>query len=251
MKIGILSAGAIGEQLAGEYGQFATQFEKLFERFGKSVEWVNYDVHLNHFPQSVNACDAYLISGSKHGVYDNFPWMARLAEFIVEIVAAKKRLVGICFGHQIIAHAMGGEVIKVDKGFAVGRHAYKIALPSAISQLAKGNDFAQQAITSFTTNALHGDQVVVLPDSAEIIASSDWCEFAGLYYPEGILTFQAHPEFSNKFIRDLLKVKWSADKTWVDEAIIEQALTTWDEPTDRFFIANLLINFMTEKQLLD
>ena len=247
MKIGILVTGDSADEIAQKFGRYPEQFKALFNPFEKDIEWVAYTVHLNEFPQSATECDAWIISGSKHGVYDNFPWMIKLADFIRDIVAAKKRLVGICFGHQVIAHALGGEVIKVKKGFGIGVHEYKIVIPSAIAHLAKGDMFDLTIKRDFKIQVFHGDQVVKLPDSAEIIATSEWCEFAGLYYPEGVLTFQSHPEFSADFMKHLLAYKSQINDEWVDEKVLAHALENIEQPIDSKSIAHLLINFLTEK----
>lgn len=251
MKIGLLMAGESAGGLAVKYGlhekQFIDLFEPLHEADGPKIEWKIYYVLNDIFPTSADECDAYLVTGSKHGVYDNLPWMIKLSDFIRRIVSAKKRLTGVCFGHQIIAEALGGKVIKVEQGFGIGMHQYKMVIPSQIAHLAQDGDFALQ--TTFKVNVMHGDQVVELPPTAEIIATSDFCEFAGLYYPEGVLTYQGHPEFDNQFIRDLIDDKWSRGQDWVDTNVKDQAIVSAadDQPSTRLPIAKFMLNFMTEK----
>lgn len=249
MKIGLLMAGENAGSMAIKYGNFEQLFLDLFDPLlapnAPQIEWKIYHVLHDDFPASADECDAYLVSGSKHGVYENLPWMVKLEEFICQIVSLEKRLTGVCFGHQIIAHALGGEVAKVEQGFGIGMHEYNMVIPSEIAHLAQEDGLALK--TSFTVNVMHGDQVVKLPDSAEIIASSDFCEFAGLYYPEGVLTYQGHPEFDNKFIKDLIDYKWSIGQNWVDKQRLEIALVSGVRASDRLSIAKFMLNFMTEK----
>ncbi|MBL1420816.1 MAG: type 1 glutamine amidotransferase [Alphaproteobacteria bacterium] len=251
MKIGLLMAGESAGDLAIKYGLHEKQFIDLFEPLhaanSPKIEWKIYYVLNDIFPVSADECDAYLVTGSKHGVYDNLPWMIKLSEFIRQIVSAKKRLTGVCFGHQIIAHALGGKVVKVEQGFGIGMHEYNMVIPPEIAHLAQHDDFALK--TTFKVNVMHGDQVVELPPTAEIIAASDFCQFAGLYYPEGVLTYQGHPEFDNQFIRDLITDKWNRGQDWVETNIKDQAIDSSadNQPSTRLPIAQFMLNFMTEK----
>lgn len=253
MKIGLLMAGESAGSMAVKYGdhedQFIDLFNPLMDANAEKVEWKIYYVLRDEFPSSVDECDAYLVTGSRHGVYDELPWMIELAEFIREIVSASIRLTGVCFGHQIIAHALGGKVIKVERGFGIGMHEYKMVIPSAIAHLASDGEFAVQ--TMFKVNVMHGDQVVELPPTAEIIASSEFCEFAGLYYPEGVLTYQGHPEFDNQFIRDLIEYKWGNGQEWVSQQVKNEAIDSAADgnASSRLPIAKFMLNFMTEQKI--
>lgn len=251
MKIGLLMAGESAGSMAVKYGLHEDQFIDLFDPLNdvaaEKIEWKIYYVLRDEFPKTVDECDAYLVTGSKHGVYDKLPWMAELSEFIRNIVSAQKRLTGVCFGHQIIAEALGGKVVKVDQGFGIGMHEYKMVIPSEISHLAQDGDLALQ--TTFKVNVMHGDQVVELPPTAEMIASSEFCEFAGLYYPEGVLTYQGHPEFDNQFIRDLIEYKWDLGQDWVKQQVKEEAIDSAAEglASSRLPLAKFMLNFMVEK----
>lgn len=251
MKIGLLMAGESVGSMAVKYGvheqQFIDLFDPLLDQDAEPIEWKIYYVLRDEFPNSVDECDAYLVTGSKHGVYDELPWMITLAAFIREIVSQQKRLTGVCFGHQIIAHALGGKVVKVEQGFGIGMHEYKMVIPTEIAHLAQDGELALQ--TLFKVNVMHGDQVVELPPTAEIIASSDFCEFAGLYYPEGVLTYQGHPEFDNQFIRDLIEFKWGNGQEWVKQQVKDQAVESAADglASHRLPIAKFMLNFMTEK----
>lgn len=242
------NAGGMAEKYGDHEQQFIDLFDPLLDASAQAIEWKVYYVLRDEFPASADECDAYLVTGSRYGVYDALPWMIRLEEFIREIVSAKKRLTGVCFGHQIIANALGGKVKKVEQGFGIGMHEYKMVIPSEIEHLAQEGDFALQ--TSFKVNVMHGDQVVELPETAEIIASSDFCEFAGLYYPEGVLTYQGHPEFDNEFIRDLIEYKWGNGQDWVSEQVKDKAIVSAGDgqASMRLPIAKFMLNFMTEQR---
>ncbi|KGJ04149.1 GMP synthase-Glutamine amidotransferase [Paracoccus halophilus] len=184
MRIGILKCGQSPELLRGELGDYDTMFERLLA--GRGFQFDSYHVEGMQFPQDVHDADGWLLTGSRHGTYEDHPFIPPLEEFIRQAYAERVPMVGICFGHQIIAQALGGKVIKHPKGWAVGPQDY---------------DFGGDRVT---LNAWHQDQVVTLPEGAEPAASNDFCENAALIYGDRAYTIQAHPEFDAAFIDGLI-----------------------------------------------
>ena len=187
MLIGILQTGLAPEALAPSMGDYPDMFARLLDGHGFSFR--TYQVVNGVFPDSVKDCDGWLITGSKHGVYEDHPWIAPLESFIRMAYDQKVPVVGICFGHQIIAQAMGGRVEKYAGGWSVGPTNY---------------DFGGETVT---LNAWHQDQVVERPKGATVLASNDFCENAALLYDDRALTIQAHPEFSPAFVDGLMKTR--------------------------------------------
>jgi len=185
MKIGILQTGRPPVALQDRHAQYPTMFERLFEGHGFSFE--TFAVIDDVFPASIHACDGWLITGSAHGAYDPLPWIARLEGFIRDAYKAGVPVAGICFGHQVMAQALGGKVEKYSGGWGVGTMEYRLSNGETIR-----------------VNALHQDQVVQKPADAEVICSSEFCENAGLAYGDRALSFQPHPEFDDSFIRDIV-----------------------------------------------
>lgn len=187
MKIGILQTGLAPETLAAELGDYPDMFARLLD--GHGFTFATFRVVEGQFPASVKECDGWLITGSRHGVYEDHPWIPPLEQFIRDSFAAHVPVVGICFGHQIVAQAMGGKVERYPEGWAVGATDY---------------DFGSRTMR---LNAWHRDQVIVPPPQAKVIASNEFCTNAALLYGTQALTVQAHPEFRPEFVEGLMKTR--------------------------------------------
>lgn len=190
MKIGILATGITPDELLSEYGSFVDMFIQLFDKANCGFQYRVFDIQDGDFPSSAGQCDGWLITGSQSCVNENTPWMLKLKQLILEIYSAKKPMVGICFGHQIIADAFGATVDKHEGGWGVGLHNY---------DLVGEHESIQCSFSDFTINAMHEDQVITKPVNAQVFAASAFCKYAGLIYDNRILTLQAHPEFNIAF----------------------------------------------------
>lgn len=186
MKIGILQTGHAPDGLIEKHGDYDTFFMALLA--GNEVEFVTYAVVDGCFPENAAVADAWLITGSRFGVYEPHSWIAPLEDLVREIYARRLPMVGICFGHQIIAQALGGRVEKYGDGWSVGPVQYH------------RHDLGKMQ----TLLAWHQDQVVDLPPEAEVIGSSSFCANAMLRYDDRALTYQPHPEFAPAFFDDLM-----------------------------------------------
>jgi GMP synthase-like glutamine amidotransferase len=208
VRIGILETGRPPEDLA-QHGSYAQMFERLL---GPELDYVVYPVIDDVFPVRVHEVEGWLVTGSRFGVYDDAPWIRRLEAFLREVVAAKVPVVGICFGQQILASALGARVEKAAAGWGAGPHEYDILERPA---------WLEGAAERFTLNAMHQDQVLSLPPGARLIASSDFCPFAALAYGDHAISLQAHPEFDNAYERDLVALRRGA---LIPEAVADPAL---------------------------
>jgi GMP synthase-like glutamine amidotransferase len=188
MRIGILQTGRVPAELEGRHGQYPVMFARLFDGHGFTFE--TFMVIDGQFPASVHDCDGWLITGSAHGAYDDLPWIPALEQFIRDAYKADVPVAGICFGHQIMAQALGGKVEKYSGGWGAGTMRYRMA---------DGREYA--------LNAMHQDQVVQRPHEAEVICSSEFCENAGFAYKGKAISFQPHPEFDDHFMDELLALR--------------------------------------------
>lgn len=207
MLIGILQTGLAPEALAPAMGDYPDMFARLLD--GHGFTFKTFQVVNGTFPATVHDCDGWLITGSKHGAYEDHPWIPPLEAFIRAAFDARVPVVGICFGHQIIAQAMGGKVEKFAGGWSVGPTTY---------------DFDGETVT---LNAWHQDQVVQRPAGATVIASNDFCENAALLYDDRALTIQAHPEFQPDFVEGLMKTRAIGV---VPDPLLQAAATKLDTP---------------------
>ena len=194
MKIGILKTDAVRPEWVPNFGEYPDMFQRLLTQVDPSLEFVTWDVEAGELPTQTDLVDGYIITGSKSSAYDDKPWIRNLEIFIRRLDAEQRKLVGICFGHQLIAKALGGEVKKSPKGWGVGVHVYDINDPS----LHDGEGNTVQLLAS------HQDQVMAAPANAEVIATNEHCEIAGMRVGKHILTFQGHPEFLPSFSREIM-----------------------------------------------
>ncbi|MDO5529368.1 MAG: type 1 glutamine amidotransferase [Paracoccus sp. (in: a-proteobacteria)] len=185
MHIGILQCGQAPDALKDIGGDYPDMFRALLD--GRGFTFSTYHVEGGEFPEGPDAADGWLITGSRHGAYEDHDWIPPLENFIRTAFDQAVPMVGVCFGHQIIAQALGGKVEKFDGGWAVGPTLY---------------DFGDEEVT---LNAWHQDQVVALPEGAEIAGRNDFCEYAALIYDDRAYSVQAHPEFDNAFIEGLIE----------------------------------------------
>lgn len=220
MKIGILQTGHAPDQIAPVTGDYDALFRQLLD--GHGFDFETYAVVDGIFPPGPEACDGWLITGSRHGAYEDLPWIAPLEQLIREIAASGRPLVGVCFGHQIIAQALGGKVEKFPGGWAVGRTEYDL-LGSPIA-----------------LNAWHQDQVTDLPPGARVIGSNAFCQNAALVVGDNVLTIQPHPEFTSAVIEGLITHRGRGN---LPDALLERAEQVLPQSNDSRRFAALMAEF--------
>jgi GMP synthase-like glutamine amidotransferase len=192
-RVAILEAGKPPAALIGRFGRYPAMFEALL---GDDFRYASHDVEAGDLPADPAAYDGYIVTGSPAGVYDPLPWIGALADFLR--LAKGQKLVGICFGHQIMAEALGGHVEKSAKGWGIGLHTYPVATRAPWM-----DDAAAVSIP-----ASHQDQVVMQPPNTDVTVSSVFTPYAGLAWTDRpAISFQFHPEFDPAYARALIAAR--------------------------------------------
>jgi len=197
MILGILDADTLRDDLQPQYVSYAKMMQNLFEKAHKELQFRSYQVNKGEYPQKIDECDAYLITGSKSSAYDNDEWITQLKVYVQSLYQKNKKILGICFGHQLIAMALGGDTRLASQGWGVGVHQYetsrqgrRLFLPAQLSLLVS-----------------HRDQVVKMPKDAVKVASSEFCPIAAYQIKNQVLCFQGHPEFTADYADALMQAR--------------------------------------------
>jgi GMP synthase-like glutamine amidotransferase len=224
MKLAILETGRPPGGLADQFGDYPAMFARML---GDGFEIETFDVAAGELPEDPATFDAYLITGSPAGVYDPLPWIGPLQRFIREAKGSK--MVGVCFGHQIMSEALGGHVEKSDKGWGAGLHHYSI-----VRREPWMDGEAEIAIP-----ASHQDQVVVQPPNTEVVASSEFTPYAALAWTDRpAISFQFHPEFAPDYAKALIEKRYDV----VPDP--DAAITSLDAPNDNARVASWIRRFL-------
>ena len=225
MTIGILETGRPPVALRAQWGTYDDMVRAML---GRDRTYRSYDVQAGALPADPAECSAYVITGSPAGVYDDLPWIPPLLDFLRK-ARGRAKLVGICFGHQAMAKAFGGEVVKSPKGWGLGMHRYEIVEPPP----------GMEEPLAFAIPAFHQDQVVTLPPGARVLAASEFTPFASIGYDDDTVSVQGHPEFSPAFSAALIEAKRD-----VYGPLAAPALLSLLQPEDGGRAANWLRHFI-------
>jgi len=224
MRLAILETGRPPAKLAAQFGDYPAMFEHML---GPGFDIDRFDVAAGELPDNPSDHDAYLITGSPAGVYDALPWIEPLKEFLR--TAKDRKMVGVCFGHQVMAEAFCGRVEKSDKGWGIGLQRYEI---DRVEPWMDGS-------APIAVPASHQDQVVIQPPNTEIVASSSFTPFAALAWTDRpAISVQFHPEFEPGYAKALITAR--RDKMPDPDS----AIASLDKPNDNKRIADWIRRFL-------
>jgi GMP synthase-like glutamine amidotransferase len=230
MRIGLMMVGHVDPKSQHIGGDYPELFGSLLAPVG--IELIRYDFDEGRFPDGVNECDGWLCSPSRMSTYDPVPWLTDAEQLLREIIATETPYVGICFGHQLLAQALGGSVEKSPEGWGVGVRDYDVV---------QKRPWMDPAMDRFSLIGSHQDQVMRLPDGAELLFSSDYCPNGGFAVGERAWTVQVHPEFIPELADHLLAGRIEL----IGAEKVAKARATLDRPLDRHAIAQWIARFFT------
>lgn len=234
LRIGLLQAGYVHPDVAADHGDYPALFDALLA--SHDLDLVTYDLQRDGSPATLDGHDGWIISGSASSAYEDQPWIRDLEDLCRTLLDRRAPLVGICFGHQVLAQAAGGTVAKADAGWGVGVHEYRL-VGDRPSWLDPATPDPVRMVAS------HQDQVVELPDGAVRFLTSDLCPNAGFTLGDDAITVQPHPEFTTGVSAGLLAIR--RDLIGAERA--DRALASLDEVPDQGAVAGWIDTFLRSR----
>lgn len=228
--IGILQCGALPEDIQEPYGDIPDMVITALQKIDPALTFSIFDAINDPLPE-LDTCDAYLCTGSTSSSYERTPWMLTLEEFIRECARKGKKLLGICFGHQLITQALGGKVAPCERGWALGTGFY---------ELSSQKSWMHPPLGKLDILVMHRDQVSQIPERSQVIAHSQFCPYFMVLHSPHVLTIQGHPEFTPAILRHLTDSNidnFTANK-------IREALSSLSAPIDADVTLQWMINFI-------
>jgi GMP synthase-like glutamine amidotransferase len=233
MRVTILETGRAPGRLSEDFPRYPEMFVSLLSKADESLAFESVALLDGETLPDPAGVEAAVITGSPFGVYDSTPWMHRLRDFVRRAFASGTPMVGICFGHQVIADAMGGHVRKSEKGWGVGRHTY---------QILERRPWMSHAGSSLSLSVSHQDQVISPPKGAVTLARSAHTEHAMIVYEEApVMSVQGHPEFGDAFSTALYSAR--RGKSLSDEQV-NIAIESLRQPEDNALVGEWIVNFL-------
>ena len=233
MNICILHIGPSSIPTKNTYPSSPTRFFNLLQPFLPNANWSTVHCLDEIMPKKATEFDAYLITGGKYSVFDNFEWQDTLFELIQKINLSNIPLLGICYGHQAIAQVLGGEVERHKEGWGAGITSVNIESKSK---------WLKPSLQKINLYAMHQDQVTKLPDNATRFLGNDFCNISGFFIEDRILTIQQHPEFTDALCRDLITRR--KDRIG---PLFDSALQSLEKPSHGSIAGEWMANFLNLK----
>lgn len=231
MKLTIVQTGDVPAPLRPQYGPYHRMFERMFDGVSDQFSYEMITCYDGHDLPDPSTLDGIVLTGSAAGVYDDLNWLEPLRNFIRSAYSAKTPMLGICFGHQIMADALGGDVRKSEKGWGLGRHVYDVVGRPG---------FMTEAPDRVAVSCSHQDQVIVPPSEADVILRSDFTPNAGLAYKSGkALSFQPHPEFLDDYALALAEMR----RGKAPDAVVNGAVGSFGTASDSDKVAGYIGDF--------
>ena len=219
MNIGLLLCDDVDESLRDQHGDYLKMFQQAVDVDRNEFLLTPIHCHLGETLPRPGDFDAYLISGSKYGVYEDYPWILDLQDFVRRCWSENIKMVGICFGHQLIAHSLGGMAKKADVGWGFGIYSTRV---DEITPWMDSTD--SDPLTDYNLIVIHQDQVVELPPRFRTLAGNDFCPHGMIVADNRMLGVQGHPEFS----KDYCRLRAQARRQLIGDTVYANTLASLD-----------------------
>src|ERR1700704_936273 len=229
-KITIVETGVVSPKTRARHGSFPQMFERMIGAADASASFATVRLMDGEALPDPENLEAILITGSAAGVYDDLDWIAPLERFVRTGYEAGVPMAGVCFGHQLMAQALGGTVRKSEKGWGIGRHVYDVV---------PGNGVIDRERIAIA--ASHQDQVIEPPAGATTIFHSAFTPHAGLLHANGAaMSVQPHPEFTAAFCHICFELREGK----APETLVASAKASLQQPPDPADLGRAIARFL-------
>ncbi|MGF1757210.1 gamma-glutamyl-gamma-aminobutyrate hydrolase family protein [Photobacterium sagamiensis] len=260
MKLGVLLCDDVRPELQIRHHNYPEMFAAILLKADPELELFYYRVMAGHYPDTIDECDGYISTGSKYSVYDNDEWIKNFERFVRKLFQHNKPFVGVCFGHQMIAQALSGSVMKSPNGWGIGINTWQLLAheswmvrssintddsinkkPSIVPHsslspyVSKTNNLER-----FSLAVSHQDQVVSLPANTTVLAGSAFCPNAMIKVGDHFLGIQGHPEFTREYSHDLMEIRQGD----IPANAIEVGMASLEQPLDSDEVTRWMLNFI-------
>jgi GMP synthase-like glutamine amidotransferase len=197
-KFAVYITGDPSDYTRDRFGDYGDLFRDLLKREGD--QWDFYDSRLFEYPANLSDYQGIVITGSPSTAHELEDWIVRLNEEIRRAFEQNIRILGVCFGHQAVANALGGKSERNPKGWEAG--LYELEYNDVPSGLADLVETLPRKILE-----IHMDHVVEAPPEAQVFAKTEKTPIQAYAISDRVLCLQGHPEFNNEIVRDLVRIR--------------------------------------------
>ncbi len=233
MKIAILQCDNVLEKFQPQFGNYPAMVQRMFDDVVPAPEFTVFNCREGQYPDDIKDYDCYITTGSKASVYDDEEWIIRLIDFVRQLDRAQCKLIGICFGHQLIAMARGGKVEKSSKGWGVG---------IASNEMVNTPQWMEEVPDRLKILVSHQDQISVLPEGAQVLARTDFCPYFMLQWGDHFLSVQGHPEWRNEYSSTLINDR----RAIIPADTVEAGLKSLEQQPDNALFTRWIMRFVQQ-----
>ena len=230
MTIGLLLCDHLDPEVADAVGDYTELYPKAFGRVGLDLRI--YEATEGELPSSLDECDGWITSGSRRSSFEDEPWIHAVADLQRALAEARRPQVGICFGHQLLARALGGEVQQAPVGWGVGGRTFEITGPAP---------WMDPAPERFTILMSHRDQVTRLPEGAELVAGAEYCPVGAYRIEDHVFCVQGHPEF----VPELSRILMERRRETIGHDVVDAGLASLEGSLDQDLVVDWIGRFFT------